>query len=108
MKLRLGLDGSRFSTDLDLARSIGLDEFLTDFSHALRTGWAGFTGEIRPSRSVSRPSDVARDYVMTTRSIKVLTTAATTSRSSSRSALGVVPGLHVPLGDVRQGRSRRA
>ncbi len=71
MKLRLGLDASRFSTDLDLARCFGLDEFLTDFERALRAGWGGFTGEIRPSRSLSRPPDVPADYVMTTRNIKV-------------------------------------
>jgi predicted nucleotidyltransferase component of viral defense system len=71
MKLRLGLDGSRFSTDLDLVRRASLEEFLTEFDRALRAGWAGFTGEIRPSRTISRPRDVPADYVMTTRNIKV-------------------------------------
>jgi hypothetical protein len=80
MKLRLGLDGSRFSTDLDLARRAGLDKFLTDFDRAIRAGWAGFTGEIRPSRSVSRPRDIPTDYVMTTRNVKVSTADATSWR----------------------------
>ncbi len=71
MKLRLGVDGSRFSTDLDVARRDGLEEFLSDFGQALRIGWAGFTGEIRPSRSISRPPDVPPDYIMTARNIKV-------------------------------------
>jgi hypothetical protein len=71
MKLRLGLDRSRFSTDLDLARRAGLDEFLADYGRALRTGWAGFTGEIRPSRHESRPAGVPADYVMVARDIKV-------------------------------------
>ncbi|MFZ0157742.1 MAG: nucleotidyl transferase AbiEii/AbiGii toxin family protein [Kineosporiaceae bacterium] len=71
MKLRLGLDDSRFSTDLDLARRTALEDFLTDFDRALRTGWAGFTGEIRPSRHIWRPTGVPADYVMTARTIKV-------------------------------------
>ncbi|MBI4940273.1 MAG: nucleotidyl transferase AbiEii/AbiGii toxin family protein [Actinobacteria bacterium] len=71
MKLRMGVDGSRFSTDLDVARRDGLEEFLAAFDRALRSGWGRFTGEIRPSRSVSRPTGVPADYIMTTRDIKV-------------------------------------
>ncbi len=71
MKLRMGVDGSRFSTDLDVARRADLAMFLADYSQALRTGWAGFTGEIRPSRNVSRPVGIPAGYVMTAREIKV-------------------------------------
>lgn len=71
MKLRRGIDGSRFSTDLDVARRAGLEDFLSDYDQSLRSGWAGFTGEIRPSRQIARPAGVPSDYVMTTREIKV-------------------------------------
>lgn len=71
MKLRLGVDGSRFSKDLDVARREGLDKFLTDFDTALRDGWGGFTGEIRASTNVSRPLNIPADYIMVARRIKV-------------------------------------
>lgn len=71
MKLRLGVDGSRFSTDLDVARRAELSTFLDDYGRALRSGWAGFTGEIRPSRSIARPTGVPPGYVMTSRDLKV-------------------------------------
>ena len=71
MKLRLGMDNSRFSKDLDLVRSLGLDDFLADYDRALRAGWGGFTGEVRPSRAVARPKGVPTDYIMASRDIKV-------------------------------------
>ncbi len=71
MRLRMGVDNSRFSRDLDLARREGLDEFLDKYAAALRLGWGGFTGEIRANRAVSRPLAVPADYVMTSRDIKV-------------------------------------
>lgn len=71
MKLRRGVDGSRFSTDLDVARRDSLEDFLHNYARALRSGWAGFTGEIRPSRHISRPTGVPSDYIMITREIKV-------------------------------------
>lgn len=71
MKLRMGLDNSRFSTDLDLARRAGLEQFLTDYDAALRVGWSGSTGEVRPSRATSRPAGIPADYIMVSRDIKV-------------------------------------
>ncbi len=72
MRLRMGVDNSRFSKDLDVARHEGLDEFLAKYAAVLRGGWGGFTGEIRHNRAVSRPQGVPADYIMQSRDIKVL------------------------------------
>ncbi len=71
MRLRMGMRNSRFSKDLDLARREGLDEFLATYAIALRTGWGGFAGEIRPNRAKARPPGVPSNYTMESRDIKV-------------------------------------
>lgn len=63
IKLRLGDEGTRFTTDLDFARSESMDLFLTDLQGSLDEGWEGFTG--RPVRGrPAHPKDVPLHYVM--------------------------------------------
>jgi hypothetical protein len=71
LKLRLGIDGSRFSLDLDVARKDAEDAFLEQFAASLREGWGGFTGEIRDTGKVSNPSGVPQEYIMISRNVKV-------------------------------------
>ena len=63
MKLRLGEQGSRFTTDLDFARRVALDEFQELFAGSLAEGWNGFTGRLVP-RPPPRPAGVPAAYVM--------------------------------------------
>lgn len=63
MQLRLGPGGSRFSQDLDAARAGALDEFENGYRHNLRTGWAGFTGELI-AKTPPNPAGVPAHYVM--------------------------------------------
>ena len=72
MQLRLGPGRSRFSQDLDVARAGALDEFEAGYRKNLRTGWAGFSGELVaktppspvgvPARYVMRPCQVRVTY----------------------------------------------
>ena len=63
IKLRLGDGGTRFTTDLDIARSEALDHFIERLNDALQEGWNGFTGRIVPRRP-AHPRDVPAQYVM--------------------------------------------
>lgn len=63
MQLRLGPGGSRFSQDLDVARAGALDEFEAGYRENLRTGWAGFSGEL-VAKTPPRPVGVPAHYVM--------------------------------------------
>lgn len=56
MALRYGR-GTRFTQDLDAARSQPLGRFRRDFEDALVTGWAGFTGRLI-EKAPSRPTGV--------------------------------------------------
>jgi len=71
MRLRFGPDGSRFSKDFDVARHSTLDEFTKAFGQELAVGWGGFTGELVPSRSVSRPVGVPTAYVMASYNVRL-------------------------------------
>lgn len=62
MALRYGR-GTRFTQDLDAARTQTLARFQSDFEKALAEGWAGFTGRL-VRRSAPRPRDVPSVYVM--------------------------------------------
>ncbi|NGM16635.1 hypothetical protein GMI70_01195 [Eggerthellaceae bacterium zg-893] len=63
IKLRLGDAGTRFTTDLDCARSASMDSFLGSLQRSLDEGWEGFAG--RPARGrPARPKDVPPHYVM--------------------------------------------
>ncbi len=71
MRLRFGPDRSRFSKDFDIARHSTIDEFTDVFGQALAVGWGGFTGELVPSRSVSKPVGVPTEYVMVSYNVKL-------------------------------------
>jgi hypothetical protein len=65
MKVRVGERSSRFTPDLDAARSssLSLEEYLAQLDERLGTGWQGFTGTLR-ALPAPRPADVPDDYVM--------------------------------------------
>jgi hypothetical protein len=65
MKLRLGEAASRFSPDLDAARSadLSLDAYLGGLEDRLVAGWGGFTGTLRPL-SPPQPEGVPADSIM--------------------------------------------
>lgn len=62
MALRYGR-GTRFTQDLDAARTQTLARFRSDFEESLVKGWAGFTGRL-VERTAPRPSGVPTAYVM--------------------------------------------
>lgn len=62
MALRYGR-GTRFTQDLDAARSQTLARFRSDFEEALAEGWAGFTGRL-VEKAAPRPLAVPTAYVM--------------------------------------------
>lgn len=65
MKLRVGEDASRFTPDLDAARSadLSLVAYLDELEDRLAAGWGGFTGTLRPLPA-PQPESVPKDYVM--------------------------------------------
>ncbi|CDK01074.1 conserved hypothetical protein [Microbacterium sp. C448] len=62
MALRYGR-ATRFTKDLDAARSGTIVEFINDFEERLRTGWAGFTGRLI-ERTAPKPAGVPSAYIM--------------------------------------------
>ena len=65
MKLRVGEAGSRFTPDLDVARSasLTLEDYLVDLGDRLADGWGGFTGTVTELDG-SQPEGVPEEYVM--------------------------------------------
>ena len=63
IKLRLGDGVTRFTTDLDVARSQVLEGYVKSLGAALAEGWNGFTGRVVP-RTPARPAGVPPCYVM--------------------------------------------
>ena len=65
MKLRVGEGRSRFTPDLDAARSANftLDDYLDDLAERLAAGWGGFTGTVEELEP-PQPEGVPDDYVM--------------------------------------------
>lgn len=63
IKLRLGDGGTRFTTDLDVARSESIEAFEASLRRSLEEGWEGFTGRLVSGRP-ARPKDVPSQYVM--------------------------------------------
>ena len=63
LRLRFGPLASRVTMDLDAARNIDLDSFVTLFRTALSDGWCDFTGDliVRPQAS---PKGIPFEYVM--------------------------------------------
>lgn len=62
MGLRYG-SGTRFTRDLDAARTADLATFRADFEECLREGWGGFTGRL-VERQAAKPKRVPPLYVM--------------------------------------------
>lgn len=71
IKMRLGDGFTRFTTDLDVARSSALGEFSDHLAHSLATGWEGFTGTLVEGRK-AHPKDVPSQYIMQPYSVKLL------------------------------------
>lgn len=69
MALRYGRT-TRFTKDLDAARSGTLAEFIGDFEEHLRAGWAGFTGRLL-ERVAPSPANVPTAYVMQPLDVKL-------------------------------------
>lgn len=63
LKLRYGDTQTRFTRDLDAARSVGLNEFVENLDTALREGWEGFTGRL-VKRPPAHPEGIEPRYVM--------------------------------------------
>ncbi|MEE8717355.1 MAG: nucleotidyl transferase AbiEii/AbiGii toxin family protein [Coriobacteriales bacterium] len=63
LKLRYGDAQTRFTRDLDAARSVDLDEFVEGLDAALREGWEGFTGRL-VERRPAHPEGIEPRYVM--------------------------------------------
>jgi hypothetical protein len=62
MALRYGR-GTRFTQDLDLARTQPMARFRSDFEDSLAAGWGAFTGRL-VERPAPRPTGVPTAYVM--------------------------------------------
>lgn len=63
LRLRYGSAATRFTRDLDAARSVPLEEFARDLDGRLRAGWEGFTGRLVP-REPAHPAGIEPRYVM--------------------------------------------
>lgn len=63
IKMRLGDGVTRFTTDLDVARTCTVEEFAEQLGLALGAGWEGFTGTLVWERQ-AHPRDVPQQYVM--------------------------------------------
>lgn len=63
LKIRYGFAATRFTTDLDTARSDDLDAFIAQLETSLAKGWEGFTGRVAP-REPAHPEGVPPAYVM--------------------------------------------
>jgi len=70
LKLRYGDKATRFTRDLDTARAVELEAFLSEFDTALKTGWQGFTGRI-VRKEPAKPANVPSEYIMQPFEIKL-------------------------------------
>ena len=70
LKLRFGDKLTRFTTDLDTARSVGMEEFRRGLEEALSRGWCGFTGSVEMLPQ-AHPKDVPAAYVMQPLAVKL-------------------------------------
>lgn len=70
LKIRYGNQATRFTRDLDTARTEELDTFLDELEETLSRGWAGFTGRI-VARRPATPEGVPAVYVMRPFDIKL-------------------------------------
>jgi len=63
LKFRYGDAATRFTRDLDIARSADLDRCIREIDTALRQGWNGFCGVVVPGRKAT-PANIPTQYVM--------------------------------------------
>ena len=63
LKIRFGDAFTRFTSDLDTARSSDMEEYVERLSAALKTGWEGFAGTLVP-REPATPKGIPVAYVM--------------------------------------------
>lgn len=70
LKLRYGDGTTRFTRDLDVARTLGEAAFEESLREALAVGWKGFTGRLVRERK-AEPRDVPGGYVMQPYSVKL-------------------------------------
>lgn len=63
LKMRLGDEGTRFTSDLDTATASPAEEYVEGLEEALEEGWEGFTGVVAP-REPAHPRGVPAEYVM--------------------------------------------
>ena len=70
LKLRFGDAATRFTRDLDAARTLSETAFEEALSAALAAGWQGFTGRLVRGRK-ARPAKVPGDYVMQPYDVKL-------------------------------------
>lgn len=68
--MRMGDAGTRFTTDLDVARSRTLDSYLDTLSRSLAIGWNGFTGRIA-TVDPPHPEGIPELYVMMPFAVKL-------------------------------------
>lgn len=71
LKIRFGDTSTRGSRDLDIARSMDRDRFLTEFQDNLSVGWHGITGVLVESKKKSRPLGIPSDYITETWKVKL-------------------------------------
>ncbi len=70
LKIRFGKDATRFSQDLDTARTSSLEEYVSRLEERLQEGWNGFTGTVVP-RKPATPKGVPDAYIMQPFDIKL-------------------------------------
>lgn len=70
LKLRYGVAGTRFTTDLDTARATDIKTFRVELAAALEYGWEGFTGAVVVGRQ-THPKGVPQQYVMQPLEVKL-------------------------------------
>ena len=70
LKLRFGNLATRYTKDLDAARALGLDDYITKLEEKLRNGWSGFTGRVVKCKP-AKVRDVDPQYVMKPYEIKL-------------------------------------
>lgn len=70
LKIRYGMQVTRFSKDFDAARVSSINDFVDALEDSLAMGWAGFTGHVVPGRP-AHPKGVPAQYVMQPFEIKL-------------------------------------
>lgn len=70
LKLRYGDNATRFTTDLDTARRVEIEQFTKDLTASLDDGWCEFSGRVVIGRQ-AKPNNVPNQYVMQPLNVKL-------------------------------------